>query len=389
MSPSPRRWRRRLAVAALLSALAGVLLVNAAARPPRAYPDSPQFHDGAFHNAVTPKGPEGAGDVLKLWWKFFFGKRPTTRPDTQLPVQPLTRADLEAAPDHHLWRLGHSTVLMKLDGGFWITDPVFSERASPVQFAGPKRFHAPAIALDELPPLRGVILSHDHYDHLDRASIQALTTRAQVFLTPLGVGDTLVRWGVAPERVIQLDWWQSTQIDGLHFTATPAQHFSGRTPFRKNPTLWASWVVQTPALKLFFSGDTGYFDGFKAIGERLGPFDVTLMENGAYDPLWSGVHMLPEQSVQAHQDLRGGWMLPIHNSTFDLAFHDWQAPMETVLSLAEQRGVSLSTPRMGEPVNLLAMRTFERWWKPLVRTQERNAAAVGNTLKPSAGESAR
>jgi L-ascorbate metabolism protein UlaG (beta-lactamase superfamily) len=259
---------------------------------------------------------------------------------------------------------------------------VFSERASPVQWMGPKRFHAPPIALADLPPLRGVILSHDHFDHLDRATIAHLARTTEIFLTPLGVGDRLVAWGVGPAKVRQFDWWQGATIDGVQFTATPAQHFSGRGLFDGDKTLWASWVIVDPgasdavpgtpaagALRLFFSGDTGYFAGFKEIGRRFGPFDVAMLETGAYDAQWPYVHMQPEQTVQAHVDLGARWLMPVHNGTFDLAMHGWQEPFERVLALSEQKGIALATPRMGERLDLSAPQAATtRWWR--ATTQE-------------------
>jgi L-ascorbate metabolism protein UlaG (beta-lactamase superfamily) len=286
-------------------------------------------------------------------------------------VLPLTRADLDAASDRSLFRLGHSTLLIKLRGGWWITDPVFAKRASPVQWAGPKRFHAPPIALQDLPPLRGVLLSHDHYDHLDRVTMRKLAARADVFLAPLGVGDRLVKWGVPANKVREFDWWQETSIDGLRFVATPAQHFSGRGLRDGNRTLWCSWIMIDPptqhdhaGLRVFFSGDTGYSDHFKEIGRRLGPFDVTMVEAGAYDPRWAYVHMLPQQTVQAHVDLRGHWLLPVHNGTFDLALHAWDDPFEQIARLTAARGVALLTPRMGELVDLSAPQPTQDWWRP-------------------------
>lgn len=348
-------------------------LSAAKTRPPVAdHARSPQSADGRFRNPV-PKPADGVGKTLKIVWNLLLHKPATTVPKAPVPVDALTRARLEAAPDRSLFRLGHSTMLIKLRGGFWITDPVFAERASPVQWMGPKRFHAPPIALEALPPLRGVILSHDHYDHLDRATVLQLAKSAGVFLAPLGVGDRLVAWGVDPAKVRQFDWWQGTSIDGVRFTATPAQHFSGRGLFDGNKTLWASWVIvdgahaaggpDARALKLFFSGDTGYFDGFREIGRRFGPFDVCMLETGAYDPQWPYVHMQPEQTVQAHQDLRGHWLLPVHNGTFDLAMHPWQEPFERVLALSGERGIALTTPRMGERLDLSAPHAATRWWR--------------------------
>ncbi|WP_430390384.1 MBL fold metallo-hydrolase [Dyella sp. 20L07] len=325
------------------------------------YPSSPQQQGEHFRNPA-PRPVEGLGKSLRIIWNVLFNKPRGTMPAGPVPVLPITRAQLAAAPDRSLFRLGHSTMLIKLRGGYWLTDPVFAERASPFQWMGPKRFHQPPIALRDLPPIRGVILSHDHYDHLDQAAIQYLAMRADVFLAPLGVGDRLIAWGVDPAKVRQLDWWDSVTIDGLQMTATPAQHFSGRSLFDGNRTLWTSWVIVDDELRVFFSGDTGYFDGFKTIGERLGPFDVTLLETGAYDAQWPYVHMHPEQTVQAHVDLRGRWFMPIHNGTFDLAMHRWQEPFERVTALAIERGIALTTPRMGERLDLAAPHTGERWW---------------------------
>lgn len=372
-SPSPRR--RRGAVALSILAL-GVVVLSActlsALRAPRAaevHDASPQAEDGRFRNP-TPRPGFGFAKSVRLFWEMLFDKPADTVPDAPVPVVALTRAGLDAAPDRSLFRLGHSTVLLKLGGGFWITDPVFAERASPVRWAGPKRFHPPPIALDDLPPLRGVLLSHDHYDHLDRDAVRRLADRAEVFLAPLGVGDRLIAWGVPEAKVRQFDWWQETAVDGVRFVATPAQHFSGRGLLDGDRTLWASWTILVPpagdgdpGLRLFFSGDTGYFDGFAEIGRRFGPFDVTMVETGAYDARWAFVHMLPEQTVRAHEDLRGRWLLPIHNGTFDLAMHAWDDPFERIGALAADRGIALATPRMGERLDLSAPQPTGAWWR--------------------------
>jgi L-ascorbate metabolism protein UlaG (beta-lactamase superfamily) len=341
-----------------------VLGVNAAQRGRALSSTSPQ-HDGERFRNVKPRPAEGLRKTLGIAWNVLLNKPRGTAPTGALPVDALTRAQLDAAPERSLYRLGHSTLLLKLRGQFWLTDPVFAERASPFRRLGPKRFHAPPIALAELPPLRGVILSHDHYDHLDRETVLALAQTTGVFLTPLGVGDRLIEWGIDASKVQQFDWWQGAEVDGVQFTATPAQHFSGRSLFDGNSTLWASWVIVDDDLRVFFSGDTGYFDGFRTIGERLGPFDVTLVETGAYDAQWPYVHMQPEETVQAHIDLRGRWLVPIHNGTFDLAMHRWQEPFERVMALALARGVALSTPRMGERLDLDAPHRGERWWRHL------------------------
>lgn len=336
--------------------------MTAARRGRESFETSAQ-HDGERFRNVKPRPVEGIGKTLSIVWNIFFNKPDDTTPAAPLPVDALSREQLQAAPDRSLYRLGHSTMLLKLRGQFWLTDPVFAERASPFKRFGPKRFHAPPIALEDLPPLSGVILSHDHYDHLDRETVLTLAATTDVFLTPLGVGDRLIEWGIDASKVRQFDWWQSVEIDGLAFTATPAQHFSGRSLFDGNSTLWASWVIVDDALRMFFSGDTGYFDGFKTVGERLGPFDVTLLETGAYDAQWPYVHMQPDETVQAHVDLRGRWLVPVHNGTFDLAMHRWQEPYERVVGLTAARGIPLATPRMGERLDLNAPHRGGKWWR--------------------------
>ncbi|GAB3268712.1 MBL fold metallo-hydrolase [Chitinimonas naiadis] len=342
------------------------------------YPHSVQFQRGKFRNLARMR-THGLGGALGIIKRMIFDKPAEASPVQAIPVQALSREQLLAAADNSLFRLGHSTLLLKLQGRFWLTDPVFSERASPFSWAGPKRFHQPPISIAELPEIEGVILSHDHYDHLDKAAVLALADKVKHFVTPLGVGDILIAWGVAADKVQQLDWWQMTRVAGLQLVATPAQHFSGRGLFNGNGTLWSSWVIQSEGLKVFFSGDSGYFDGFKAIGDRYGPFDVTLVETGAYDPQWPDVHMQPEESLRAHLDLRGRWLLPIHNGTFDLALHNWFEPFERITALARAQGVAISTPRMGQAVDLRQPPVAEAWWREatdLVPDDALNAALV-------------
>jgi L-ascorbate metabolism protein UlaG (beta-lactamase superfamily) len=356
-----RRSLKWILIIGALTAMAYSLF--SASRPaPAQFPQSPQFAGGKFRNAA-PAERAGFLKTVQIMWRFMVDKPRDAAPSQPIPVLPLTHTDLLAAPDNSLFRLGHSTMLLKLNGQFWLTDPVFSERASPFQWLGPKRFHAPPIAMDALPPIKGVILSHDHYDHLDEAAIKALAPKVEHFLTPLGVGDRLIAWGVPAAKVQQLDWWQGTAIAGVRFTATPAQHFSGRWLNDANSTLWASWVIASDSVRVFFSGDTGYFDGFKAIGERFGPFDLTLIETGAYNEDWPDVHMQPEQSLQAHLDLKGRWLLPVHNGTFDLALHPWQEPFERISALAAAHGVPLTAPRMGERIAIQAPPASSAWWR--------------------------
>lgn len=326
------------------------------------YAGSAQFVDGKFRNPVRRQGM-GLGKTLAVLWRFLFDKPADASPAQPIPVLALSRAELLTAPEGSLYRLGHSTLLLKLEGEFWLTDPVFAERASPLSFLGPKRFHAPPISLDELPPIKAVILSHDHYDHLDRMAVLALAAKTELFLTPLGVGDTLISWGIPPVQVRQLDWWQEIRVGALRFVATPAQHFSGRGLLDGNRNLWSSWVMLGERQRVFFSGDSGYFAGFKTIGERFGPFDLTLIETGAYNKDWADVHMQPEQSLQAHLDLRGRHLMPVHNGTFDLALHPWQEPFERIFALAAAQGVALTTPRMGERISVGEPPPAMAWWR--------------------------
>jgi L-ascorbate metabolism protein UlaG (beta-lactamase superfamily) len=312
----------------------------------------------------------GRFEQVRIMLDFFFNKPADTVPSTVIPVQIITKQQLMAAANNTVYRLGHSTVLMKLHDAFWLTDPMFSERASPVQFAGPKRFHAPPVSIDELPPIKGVIISHDHYDHLDHVSILKLVGKTEYFLTPLGVGNILVNWGVPAAKVRQLDWWQEIDIGEVRLVAAPAQHFSGRSPFKRNQTQWASWVILADKQRLFFSGDSGYFDGFKIIGDKYGPFDLTMLETGAYNENWPEVHMHPEESMHAHRDLRGRFLLPIHNGTFDLSMHSWHEPLDRIVALGNVQSIPVITPVMGEPVSLSSTKVWRHWWEDSDRAKE-------------------
>ena len=325
----------------------------------------PRIRRGRFanHQKVSQFELHKIGDSLSRRLERRVGDAAPRQP---VPVQQLTRKRLLAAADNTVYRLGHSTVLMKLDGEFWLTDPVFCERAFPVQWAGPKRFHPSPIAPEDLPPIKAVLLSHDHYDHLDKAAIARLAHKVEHFLTPLGVGDLLREWGVDERKIRQFDWWESGAVDKVQCVATPAQHFSGRGARDSNKRLWCSWTILTGTHRIFFSGDSGYFAGFREVGDHYGPFDLTLIETGAYDRNWVDVHMLPEQSLQAHLDLRGKCMLPIHNGTFDLSIHPWYEPFERVYAAAETARVQLATPRMGQAVSLGRPPGVDLWWRELL-----------------------
>ena len=260
-------------------------------------------------------------------------------------------------------------MLIEADGVTVLTDPVFGERASPFSFAGPRRLHPVPATIAELPPLDAVILSHDHHDHLDPFSIRQLARLGVPVVTSLGVGAHLERLGIDPRRISELDWWESHVIPGgaMSITATPAQHFSGRGLLDRNATLWSSWVLETPNRKLFFSGDTGLNDELATIGERLGPFDVSMIEIGASNPAWADIHLGPANAMRAFQMLGGGTLVPIHWATFDLALHAWDEPAETLLALAAQAGVRLLTPRPGEVFEPSTIDGPNPWWRTELR----------------------
>ncbi|WP_343551193.1 MBL fold metallo-hydrolase [Pantoea sp.] len=327
----------------------------------KSYPQSAQYDGARFTNNI-PRQQLGFAEYAKLLWDFTFNKPKNTVPESALPLIKLDAQQLAAAADNSVFRLGHSSLLFKMHGKFWLTDPVFNQRASPFSWLGPKRFQPAPIALDELPPIEGVILSHDHYDHLDYHSIMQLKDRVRYFLTPLGVGDLLTSWGVAREKITQLDWWESKHIGGIQFVATPSQHFSGRGLFDGNKRLWCSWSIISDEFRLFFGGDSGYFPGFKQIGNKLGPFDMAFLENGAYDARWADIHMQPKDTIKAFIDLNAKWLFPIHNAAFDLAFHAWHDPLNQIVELAEQNHIKISMPQIGQGVQFLQPKNEKAWW---------------------------
>jgi L-ascorbate metabolism protein UlaG (beta-lactamase superfamily) len=261
--------------------------------------------------------------------------------------------------------LGHSTVLIEIDGLRVLTDPVWGPRASPSRLAGPKRFQPVPVALRSLPPLDLVLVSHDHYDHLDYPTIRALAHGDVPFVTSLGVGAHLEAFGIAPARITELDWWETHTLPGaeLSVTAAPSQHFSGRGLKDRNATLWSSLVIRTPRHSVFFSGDTGLTGEYATIRERCGPFDLVMLEVGAFHPSWGDIHLGPDNALKAHALLGGGAFLPVHWGTFSLAMHDWDQPAEALLAQAPAQGVRLVMPRLGEPVEPAHADGVTPWWR--------------------------
>jgi L-ascorbate metabolism protein UlaG (beta-lactamase superfamily) len=325
---------------------------------------SPQWHDGAFRNRL----PERPVPFWSTMWAWIKGA-PHEHPESEPPVQKRTAKEFDAPAASGLrvtW-LGHSTQIVEIDGHRVLLDPVWSNRASPFSLFGPARFHTPPLPIDELPRLDAVVISHDHYDHLDRSTIIALSQRGVPFVVPLGVGAHLEHWGVSGDRIVELDWWSTTKVGSLTIVATPARHFSGRsvTMSDRNKTLWAGWALIGDQHRAFYSGDTAMFPGFEQIGRRFGPFDVTMIEVGAYNARWADVHLGPEQAVAAHRQVRGKVMLPVHWGTFALGIHSWTEPIERVLAAAKRQGVDVAVPRPGQSIEPASLPPLVRWWPNL------------------------
>jgi L-ascorbate metabolism protein UlaG (beta-lactamase superfamily) len=322
---------------------------------------SPQFRDGVFRN-TRPSEVVPLREVPKILGKMLTGGERRT-PAGAVPM--VTTARLEAANGLHITWYGHASVLVEIEGARVLFDPVWSDRVSPSAVVGPKRLHPVPVPLGDLPQLDAIVISHDHYDHLDLPTVrELLRTHTAPFLVPLGIGAHLERWQVPAERIIELDWNESTEVGSLRFTATEAQHFSGRG-FTRGGTLWASWVVTGPTRRVFYTGDTGYFDGFAAIGEKHGPFDAALVQIGAYDPMWPDIHMTPEEGVATHMDVQAHVLIPVHWATFNLALHAWSEPVDRLWREAKARDVQLAVPRPGERVDVDDPPIVDGWWQAL------------------------
>ena len=324
---------------------------------------NPHYRDGAFVNPLPPAAYR-ATDVWNLIKGQFFGDEVRV-PPAAIPVVTVDPASLKSAPAAGLrvfW-IGHASVYVEIDGVRVLIDPIFSDYASPFE-VGPKRFHPPPIALTDLPAIDAVLITHDHFDHLDMHTIQHLARSGARFFVPLGIGAHLERWHVARERITELEWWQEQSVGGVRIVATPARHYSGRRFSDRNATLWTSWSVMGPHHRIYVSGDTGYSDHFRAIGARLGPFDLSIIKIGAYGPgaPWLDIHMSAEDAVRAHRDVGARRMLPAHWGTFNLAFHDWDEPIKRAVAAARSSNVDLVTPRIGEVVDVDKEFVSSAWW---------------------------
>jgi L-ascorbate metabolism protein UlaG (beta-lactamase superfamily) len=328
---------------------------------------SPNYRDGAFQNlSPTPDLAEGVTywDILKSYTKKVEGKEPQG-------TLPSVRTDLKALPAEQpvvVW-LGHSTYFMRLAGLTILVDPVLSGNASPVSFFGKNYPGSNVYSVEDFPDIDLLLLTHDHYDHLDHATLVKLLPKVKQVVTGLGVGEHLEHWGYPADKIIELDWHEQTELQEgtLQITSAPARHFSGRK-FKRNQTIWSSFILEVPSYKIYVGGDSGYDYHFKEIGQKHGPFDLALLECGQYNAYWKYIHMMPEETVQAAQELRAKVLLPVHWGKFTLALHPWTEPIERVTKRAREVGQPITTPLIGQPVVLGQQGERpplpdEAWWR--------------------------
>lgn len=320
------------------------------------YQQSDNYREGRFVNLVpTQLSTRQPGESLDI--ATFLFPAEDKNPSSKLPTQKFNSSEFEAG--NFVW-FGHSTILFRTSELTILTDPVFN-RASPIPVGGKPFDMEVAPTIDMLPEIDVVVISHDHYDHLDHIAIGQLASTTELFLVPLGVKAHLEHWGVPGDKIIELDWYESHALPSATFVLTPTRHFSGRGLTNRFTTLWGSWAISTDVANVFYGGDSGYFKEFKRIGEKFGPFDITFLENGAYDAGWAQIHMTPEESVQAAIDLEATLFFPIHWGKFDLAKHQWNEPILRAVVAAKQRKVTLVAPLIGQTFNLTDP-PFITWW---------------------------
>lgn len=291
---------------------------------------------------------------------------PNVSPKEDIKVLKIAAESISQKPDtlSRLTWFGHSTFLVEMDGKNILLDPVFGQYAAPHPLLGRKRYNSEMpISIADLPRIDAVIISHDHYDHLDYESIKELKEKTDHFFVPLGVDNHLERWGIAEDKISKMDWWEEEEFKGLTIAFTPSRHMSGRGLTDQSATLWGSWVLKGERNNMFFSGDGGYGKHFKEIGEKYGDFDIALMECGQYNKLWSEVHMMPEQTVQAGMDVKAKMIVPVHWGAFTLASHSWTDPIERVTKAAQDMKIKIATPQIGEPI-ILGEEAIPKteWW---------------------------
>ncbi|WP_026628339.1 MBL fold metallo-hydrolase [Dyadobacter alkalitolerans] len=323
---------------------------------------SPNYKDGKFQNeSYTPDLAEGSS-YSKVLIKFFFGKSKYNIPGATIPSQKTDLLHLDPSENVLVW-FGHSSYFMQIDGKTFLVDPVFSGSASPVHFTTPSFKGSDVYDVEDFPNIDYLMISHDHWDHLDYPTILKLKAKVKTVITGLGTGEHFERWGYKTSMLIEKDWDQGADLGGgFRVDITPGRHFSGRG-LSRNKALWVSFVLQTPTMKIFIGGDSGYDQHFKRIGEKFGPFDLAILECGQYNEAWKYIHMMPEETVTAAQELKATKLMPVHWSKFSLALHDWNEPIQRATTEAKKQNMPLVTPMIGQKVNLKGDNVFTEWWK--------------------------
>lgn len=326
---------------------------------------SGHYNDGKFENLIPTSLDMGFSKTVSMARDFFFSDATDRKPNGILPMDKIdsTNVSDRATDIARLTWFGHSACFLEIDGKKILFDPMLGQYAGPLPLLSPERFnHELPIEIEALPFIDAVVISHDHYDHLDYGSILKLKDKVGRFFVPLGVEAHLTAWGVKPENITVLNWWEKAEHENLTFICAPARHFSGRG-FNRNTTLWSSWIIQSASQRIYFSGDSGYGPHFKEIGNRYGPMDFVMMECGQYNKLWSDIHMMPEETVQAALDVKGKLLLPIHWGAFTLAMHSWTDPITRVTAEAGRVHLPVATPKIGEPVILDYKEIPDsKWW---------------------------
>ncbi len=322
---------------------------------------SPYYRDGSFQNQhFTPDLAEGTSywDILKA----YLNKPKNTEPPHSLPFVKTNLNNLDTNKTQIIW-FGHSSYLIKTNGLTVLVDPVFSGNASPVSFFGKNFSGSNEYKISDFPQIDMVIITHDHYDHMDYKTITELKNKTKHFYTSLGAGAHLNLWGINDSLITEFDWWDSIKVtNNIILTAAPGRHFSGRK-FKRNQSLWASYILQTPTEKIFLGGDSGFDTHFKEIGQKYGPFDLAILECGQYNKMWGYIHMMPEEVVQAAIDLKAHVLMPVHWSKFTLALHPWNEPIKKVTARAKEMNMPITTPLIGEVITINENYPDSIWWE--------------------------
>ncbi len=333
----------------------------------KTYSSSPNWKNGSFVNIEETGMSMPLKKIPKLIYKQFIEKK------DKAPKQPLNIPSFNVQDfnkndsDFKFIWYGHSVLLLKISGLTILIDPMFGQNAAPISPFPVKRFSKNTLdIIDNLPDIDIVLLTHDHYDHLDYHSIQKLIPKVKYYYTAIGVGRHLIKWGIKSDQITEFDWWDNKVIESLNITFTPTRHFSGRGLKDRAKSLWGGWVLKSDTKNIWFSGDGGYGKHFKEIGEKLGPFDFGFMECGQYNENWHQIHMFPKESIQAAMDAKVNSIMPVHWGAFSLAQHSWKEPVEEFIKESESKKTHYLVPRIGEIIDLNKTYDTKYWWRKIL-----------------------